>query len=107
MYRTAEVLPLIYDREGSVYDTDKERARLLHHQANIAALDEKVKEKLLIPADVVLSQWQDIAATIRTRLLGIPVQLAATCVNSPRKDIEERATLIIRQTLEELAGAEY
>lgn len=107
LYKTVEVLPMLYDREGSVYDTDKERARLLHHQANIAALDEKVKERSLIPADVVLANWQDIAANVRARLLAIPTQLAATCANAPREEVEAKASTLVRQALEELANAEY
>lgn len=104
LYWTVDALPRLYDREGSVYDTDKERARLLHHQANIAALDEKVKEKSLIPADVVLSRWQDIAANVRARLLSIPSQLAATCANQDRDKVEDKAASLIRQALEDLAS---
>lgn len=103
LYRTTEALPLLYDKEASAYETDKERARLLHHQANIAALDEKVKERQLIPADLVLTRWQDIAATVRAKLLSIPSQLAATCADSPREDVERKAAALVRQALEELA----
>lgn len=107
LYWSQEALPLIYERgEGSVYDIERERARLLHHQANIAALDQQVKEKQLIPADVVLHNWQDIAANVRARLLAIPPQLAATCANSSRESVQEKATALIRQALEELAGAD-
>ena len=86
------------------FDLTEERARLAHHQANIAALDEKVKEKHLIPSEVVLSRWVDIAANVRARLLSIPPQLAATCVNLPREEIEKRAVDLIRTALEELAN---
>lgn len=104
LYRTAEALPRLYDRDGSVYDTDKERARLLHHQANIAALDESVKAKQLLPADLVLSRWQDIAATVRARLLSIPSSLAAVCAEQPAPEVERKAAALVRQALEELAN---
>ena len=108
LYQTAEALPLLYLNEGGAYKTEVERARLLYHQANIAALDEQVKEKTLLPAEMVLARWQDIAANVRARLLSIPPQLATTCVNQPREEIEEKATALIRHVLEELAsGTEY
>lgn len=49
------------DKGGEVYDKQVEHARLLHHQANIAALDEEVKRKTLIPEAVVLDRRQSLA----------------------------------------------
>lgn len=95
------------DREGEVYDKQIEHARLLHHQANIAALDEEVKKKTLIPEHVVLDRWQGIAANIRARLLSIPSQLASQCADSPRQDVERKAADLIRQALDELRDPEY
>ena len=89
---------------GGEFDLTEERARLAHHQANIAALDEKVKEKTLIPADVVVDRWQQIAANVRARLLALPPQLGATCANLGTADVERKANDLIRQALEELAG---
>ena len=90
--------------DGSVYDEKLERARLLHHQANIAALDEQVKSRKLIPAEIVLSRWESIAGNVRARLLGLPNKLAAACAGLSRDDIEIKATDLIRQALDELSS---
>ena len=93
---------------GGEYDLTEERARLAHHQANIAALDEKVKDKTLIPADVVVSRWQDILTNVRAKMLSIPTQLAATCADSPRKTVETKATQLVKTALDELSeSVEY
>jgi len=91
------------DADGIVYDEKLERARLLHHQANIAALDEAVKQKKLIPADVVLDRWDQIGGNVRAKLLSLPTQLAATCAGLPRDEIEEKAADLIRQALDDLS----
>lgn len=88
---------------GGEYDLTEERARLAHHQANIAALDEKIKEKHLIPVDVVVARWQDILTNVRARLLSIPTQLAATCADEPRTVVEKKANELIKTALEELS----
>jgi phage terminase Nu1 subunit (DNA packaging protein) len=92
------------DSTGKVYDEKLERARLLHHQANIAALDEAVKQKRLIPADVVLDRWDQIGGNVRAKLLSLPTQLAATCAGLSRDEIEEKAGDLIRQALDELSA---
>ena len=111
LYESTEVLPILYDhgrKSEESYDLTEERARLSHHQANIAALDEKVKEKTLIPADVVLRRWADVAANVRARLLSIPSQLAVAVENLPREEVEKKTRELIVNALEELkGGAEY
>ena len=87
---------------GGKYDLTEERARLAHHQANIAALDEKVKRGLLIPSEIVLDTWAAMLNNMRARLLATPTVLAATCVNANREQIEDRSSELIRQALEEL-----
>lgn len=90
-------------RGGGEYGLTEERARLAHHQANIAALDEKVKEKNLIPSDIVATRWQNIVANVRAKFLSIPIQLAATCAESPRQLVEKRATQVVKTALDELS----
>lgn len=85
------------------YDLTAERARLAHHQANIAALDEDVKRKTLIPAEQVKSKWQDMQAAARARLLALPTRVAASCVGRDEIEIEREARDIVNQALEELA----
>jgi terminase small subunit / prophage DNA-packing protein len=85
------------------YDLTTERARLAHHQANIAALDEDVKRKTLIPAELVKSKWQDMIASTRARLLSMPTRIAASCVGRDEVEIEHLAREIVNQSLDELA----
>lgn len=89
--------------EDGEYDLVAERARLAHHQANIAALDEDVKRKTLIPADQVKSKWQDMKASARARLLALPTRVAASCVGRGEIEIEREARDIVSQALEELS----
>jgi phage terminase Nu1 subunit (DNA packaging protein) len=108
LYESRDALPLLYQVRDVArrYDLEEERARLSHHQANLAALDEEVKKKNLIPADVVLERWQTVIANVRARLLSIPSQLAATCENAPRQQIEDKASDMVRLALEELSDAD-
>lgn len=85
------------------YDLTEERARLAHHQANIAALDEKVKEKSLIPIEIVVSTWQSIAMNVRAKLLSMPPQIAAKCAGGSKDEIEAEAKELIYQALTELS----
>ena len=85
------------------YDLTTERARLAHHQANIAALDEEVKRKTLIPAEQVRSKWQDMLGSFRAHLLSMPTRVAVACVGRDEVMIEKSAREIVHQALDEMA----
>ena len=89
--------------DDSTYDLTGERARLAHHQANIAALDEDVKRKTLIPAEQVRAKWQDMLASFRARLLALPTRIAASCVGLDEPSIERAARELVHQSLDELS----
>lgn len=85
-------------------DITEERARLTHHQANIAALDEKVKEGELIPSEVVETVWTDIIANFRAKVLSIPTKSAHAMIGLT--DLNEAQELLkshIYEALEELS----
>jgi tRNA1(Val) A37 N6-methylase TrmN6 len=82
---------------------EQDRAALDAIRANIAALDEQVKKKALIPFDVVVDRWQGISANVRAKLLSIPPQMAARCANSSKDEVERAAKDLIYQALNELA----
>ena len=103
MYFTNEALPAIYLGSGNLYDIERERSRLLHHQANIAGLDEEVKKKNLIPSEIVIDRWQNIAANIRAKLLSIPSILAASGEGLEKKELERIASNLIKAALQELS----
>ena len=92
--------------DGTVYDYDMERARLTHHQANSAALDEQTKQGKLIPADLVRSTWSDLVASARAKMLALPSRLASACSGKDAEAIEGEARGIVTEALAELAGGE-
>lgn len=93
-----------FNEEGIAYDYDAERARLTHHQANNAALEEQTKHRLLIPAEQVRQTWSDIVAAARAKLLALPARLASSCAGKKSSEVEEEARSIVYEALTELAG---
>lgn len=85
------------------FDLTAERARLAHHQANIAALDEEVKRKTLIPAELVKSKWADLVSSFRAKMLSLPTKIAGACVGRDEVQIESESRQIVNQALEELS----
>lgn len=101
---STQALPLIYGVDND-YDYDTEKARLTHHQANIASLEEEIKRKNLLPADVVQSHWESLAANTRGKLLNIPGRLANSVMGTETVQEAERAAMeLVREALEELSG---
>jgi hypothetical protein len=100
---SSDALRLIYNSDSD-FDYDTEKARLTHHQANMASLEEEVKRKNLLPADVVQSHWEQMAANVRTKLLGLPNRIAGVVVGAETiQDAEREAMKLIRESLEELS----
>ena len=60
---------------GEAYDLNAEKARLTYHQANISALEEEIKRRNVIPADVVQAHWEALIANTRAKLLNLPGQI--------------------------------
>ena len=90
-------------KNGEVFDYDAERARLTHHQANNAALEEQTKHRLLIPVDQVRQYWSDLVASAKAKLTGLPSRLASSCAGKGATELETEARGIINEALEELA----
>jgi len=57
-------------------DSQKERARLTHHQANIAALEERELNGELVRRTTVVAEVSDAIANCRAKLLSLPSKLA-------------------------------
>lgn len=101
---STKALPLIYGA-NSDFDYEAENARLTHHKANIAALDEDVKRKSLLPADIVQSHWESMVANMRAKLLNLPGRLAGSVMGHDTTQAAERAAMeIIREALDEISG---
>ncbi|WP_367025157.1 hypothetical protein ABZN20_10095 [Methylococcus sp. ANG] len=90
---------------GREHNLEHERARLAHHQANIAAMEEDVKRKSLIPVDVVKSEWCNQAANIRAKLLNLPGRGAVAVAGlSTVQEIEKELRALVYEALSELAA---
>lgn len=89
--------------DGTAYDYDAERARLTHHQANSAELEEAAKRGRLIPADQVRTTWSDLIASAKARLMSLPSRLASSCSGKGAVEIEAEARGIVYEALTELA----
>lgn len=100
---SSDALRMIYCSDLD-FDYDLEKARLTHHQANIAALDEEVKKKNLLPADIVKTHWESMVANMRAKLLNLPGRLAASVIGHDTiQDAEREAMNIIREALTEIS----
>ena len=92
---------------GSASDAAKRyseaRAR---KETALAELREMQAAKLrgeLIPADVVQTEWQHIAAIVRQRLLAIPAKCAGQAAHRPAAEVQGVLKAEIRAALAELA----
>jgi hypothetical protein len=80
-YPSDMALPLLYlTPEDAALDPNKERARLTHHQANIAALDEREKSGELVRRVDVVAEVSEAIANCRARLLTIPTKLSTVVI---------------------------
>ena len=89
-----------------VPDYNESRARHEFEKANLAELDRKQKEGLLLPRDQVEKVWANAVTIARTKLLAVPTRARQRI---PHLSLEEVAIVetLIREALEELAeGAE-
>ena len=79
-----------------------ERARLLHHQANLAAIEEEARRSKLIPADEVAEAWADISAVISTRFSHLPIE---ACIGiADYAQMERVFRQLVFDALDELAN---
>lgn len=81
LYHSEDAIPLLYlgGADGKL-DPNKERARLTHHQANIAALDEKEKSGELVRRSDVVAEVSEAVANCRAKLLTLPNKLATVVI---------------------------
>lgn len=88
---------------GASGEINDERARLLHHQANLASLDQDVKEGKLIPADEIEKVWSDMILAMRAKLLAMSKKMAATSLGiTDYKEMDIVVGNLIKEALDEL-----
>ena len=85
-------------------DINDERARLVHHQANLAALDEETRRSKLIPADEINSEWAEMTSIMRAKITTIPEQVAAVgCGITDYNEMEALVKDLVHAALDELS----
>ena len=85
-------------------DINNERARLVHHQANLAALEEETRRSKLIPADEINSEWTEMTSIMRAKITSIPEQVAAVgCGITDYNKMESLVKKLVSDVLNELA----
>ncbi|UYM14269.1 terminase small subunit [Endozoicomonas euniceicola] len=93
-------------KEGD-YDSEEERARLLHHQANLAELKEEEERNRLVPADQVDRLWGSLLLTFRTRMLQVPKSVVTRIIGeTDEQKVVAELTDEIKQGLEVLSSSE-
>lgn len=106
LYESTEALPMLYLAPGEhdTYDLTQERARLAHHQANKAAIEEEVYRGEYARIEDVAELVGGEYSNVRVKLLAIPVKLAPRILGlddpaTARALLEDSIT----EALEELA----
>ena len=82
----------------SAGDTNKERARLLKHQADEKEMIVAEMRAHLIPKDQVDHAWAEITGAMRAKMLALPGKCAHAAVTA--KDYKE-ANVILRKAVDE------
>ena len=117
LYDTAEIIDWMIQREiqrritdhggdeDDWYDFEKERARLTYHQANIAALDEQVKETELISAETVCRAWCDLTTAFSAKVRSIPTKAAHNFIRlTDINQIQDCLKVYLNEALTELSN---
>jgi len=85
-------------------DINNERARLVYHQANLAALEEETRRSKLIPADEINSEWAEMTSIMRAKITPIPKQVAAVgCGITDYNEMESLVKDLVYAALDVLA----
>ncbi|WOJ95783.1 hypothetical protein R0137_11070 [Congregibacter brevis] len=102
-YQSIDVLPLLYLVDNDKHDLTEERARLAHHQANLAGFDEEVRKGALLEREDVVKEVTQVHANFRAKLLNIPPKMSTILIAlSDVNDIETELNSVICEALEEL-----
>lgn len=107
LYETSEALPLIVLKQAATgsLDIDVERARRVHHQANIAQKEEAVMDGKLMSVEEVERGWVEIVSGVRSKVLAVPAKINS-CIQPGQsmsgEDIESISRQLIEKALKEL-----
>lgn len=84
-------------------DLNSERARLSHHQANLAALNEQEARGDLLRAGDVAKAVDQVFGAVRARLLSLPAKLTPVILGSTdRVEVQDALEAGVVEALDEL-----
>lgn len=92
LYRAEDAMPLLYAPETNALEHEK--ARLTHHQANMAAIREREARSRVMPTDVVVAMCQEIAEQARERLSAVVGEVASKLPDLPHAVLNDLERLI-------------
>jgi phage terminase Nu1 subunit (DNA packaging protein) len=86
-------------------DINNERARLVYHQANLAALEEETRRSKLIPADDIAKEWEEIVSTIKSKMLTLPKAASNICLGVTNyQEMEHILKALVHDALDHLSN---
>lgn len=89
--------------DGTVYNYEAERARLTHEQANKVALEVAELRGELVRSSEVGPYWSDMVASMRSKLIGTPPNIAALIADPVvRVKVQAQAESLVYQALAEI-----
>lgn len=89
--------------DGTVYNYEAERARLTHEQANKAELEVAELRGELVRSSEVGPYWADMVASMRSKLIGTPPNIAALIADPvARAKVQAQAESLVYQALAEI-----
>lgn len=91
--------------DGLVLDEKTEKARLLHHQANIAQLTEATRRHKLLPATAVVEVGVGMVIAARAQVLAIPSKVRQRFPDVD-SDVTDAIEELLTEALEELGSHE-
>lgn len=88
---------------GVAYDYEAERARLTHEQANKVELEVAELRGELVRSSEVGPYWADMVASMRSKLIGTPPNIAALIADPvARAKVQAQAESLVYQALAEI-----
>lgn len=87
LYRAEDAMPLLYAPETGALE--QEKARLTHHQANMAAIREREARSKYMPTDIAVFICQENAKRARERLPAVVGQVASQHPDLPRAVLDD------------------
>jgi phage terminase Nu1 subunit (DNA packaging protein) len=105
LYPMAEAMAAIFGNTGGdELDPRQEQARVNHHKANIAAMEERLRAGELVEVAQVKKEAALAGRLMRDSFQALPSRVSAQLVGKTEREIREALDAEIRQTLMQLSA---